>query len=50
VFASPTVNKATATTDTINALANATAYAIAAGGRALFFCAEDGHWASILSA
>lgn len=50
VFANPNVNKATGTTDTINALATATAYAIAAGVSVLFFCPRDGVWAAIKSA
>lgn len=50
IFANPNVNKATATTDTINALATATALSIAAGSRILFFCPKDGHWAAIVSA
>lgn len=50
VFADPDVNRATGALDTINALTNVTAYAVAAGGRAMFFCAQDGKWASILSA
>ncbi len=50
VFALPVVNRATGALDTLNALANATAYALAAGARAAFFCSVDGKWASILSA
>ncbi len=50
VFADPDTNRATGSTDTINALTNVTAYALAAGARALFFCPVDGKWASVLSA
>lgn len=50
VFVNPAVNKATGTTDTINALATATAFAVANNKAALFFCPEDGVWATILTA
>lgn len=50
IFAAANTNKATGSTDTINALANATAYALAAGARAMFFCPRDGFWFSVLSA
>ena len=50
VFARNGTNRATGTTDTINALANGTAFAIAAGGRAAFFCPVNGKWFAILSA
>lgn len=50
IFANPNTSKITGSKDTINALANATALSIAAGGRILFFCPKDGHWAAIVSA
>lgn len=37
-------------TDTINVLATATAYALANGVSALFFCVVDGNWSAIKSA
>ena len=50
VFASAVVNKVTGALDTLNALTNPTAYAMAGGSRSLFFCPADGKWASVLSA
>lgn len=50
IYASPNTNKATGSTDTINAAANANAYALASHKAALFFCPEDGIWAAILTA
>lgn len=50
VFAIPTTNKATGSLDTINALTNVTAYALAAGKSVLFYCPRDGFWAANLSA
>ncbi len=38
------------TTDTINAVATGTAYALAGGKSALFFCPKDGVWGAILTA
>lgn len=50
VFAKNGTNRLTGSTDTINALASATALSIAAGNRALFFCAANGKWGAIVSA
>lgn len=50
IFANPNVSKITGALDTINALTNVTAYALAAGKSVLFFCPRDGFWAAILSA
>lgn len=50
VFAKNGTNRKTGTTDTINALASATALSVAGGGRAMFFCPKDGKWAAIVSA
>jgi len=50
IYANPNVNKATATTDTINGSSNVTAYALAAGKSVEFFCPRDGVWAAQLSA
>lgn len=50
MFAVPTINKATGALDTINALTNVTALAIAGGARVLFFCPTDGKWFAIVSA
>lgn len=50
IFAVQSTNKATGSTDTINALATATAYALAAGVSALFFCTRDGFWSAVKSA
>ncbi len=38
------------TTDTINAVATGTAYVLAGGKSALFFCPKDGVWGAILTA
>ncbi len=38
------------TTDTINAVATGTAYVLAAGKSALFFCPKNGVWGAILTA
>ncbi len=50
VYANPSVNKATSVTDTVNGSSNVTAYALAGGKSALFFCPVDGIWAALLSA
>lgn len=50
VFARNGTNRATGTTDTINALANNVAYPIPAGGRAMFFSPVNGRWFTVLSA
>lgn len=50
IFASPNVNRATGSTDTINALTNVTAFAVANNKAAVFFCPADGIWATILTA
>jgi hypothetical protein len=50
IYASPSVNKATGVTDTINGASNVTAYALAGGVSAEFFCPRDGIWAAIKSA
>ena len=50
IFAEPILNRASGTLDVINALTNPTAYPLAAGQRALFFCPANGIWAAILSA
>lgn len=47
VFANPAVNKLTGVQDTINAAANANAYAIASHVAVEFFCPRDGIWAAI---
>lgn len=49
VFASPSINKATGALDTINALTNVTAYAIAAGVSVRFFSPRNGIWAALKS-
>lgn len=41
---------ANGSTDTINGVATGTAYALAAGKSALFFCPRDGIWGAILTA
>lgn len=46
VFANPNVNKATGALDTINALTNVTAFALAGGARTTIFCPRDGIWAA----
>ncbi len=51
LFASPTVNKATGSLDTINGVANATQFTgLATTKAALFFCPFNGVWASVLTA
>lgn len=50
LYASPSTNRATDTTDTINGGANGDAYALASHKAALFFCPKDGIWAAILTA
>jgi len=47
LYANPNTNRATSSTDTINGVANGTAYAIAAGVAVEFFCPRDGIWAAI---
>lgn len=50
IYASPSTNRATGSTDSINGGANNAAYALAANKAALFFCPRDGIWAAILTA
>ena len=50
LYASPSTNRATGNTDSINGGANNAAYALAANKAALFFCPRDGIWAAILTA
>lgn len=50
IYANPNTNKVTGVTDTINGVANGTAYALAAGVAVLFFCPADGIWGAIKSA
>lgn len=50
IYANPGTNRVTGVTDTINGVANGTAYALAAGAAVLFFCPADGVWAAIKSA
>lgn len=44
VYANPNTNRATATTDTINAVANATAYTLTTTQVGRFFCPKNGAW------
>jgi hypothetical protein len=50
IYANPGTNPATATTDVINKLANATAYTLTSGQTADFSCAKNGTWFACKSA
>jgi hypothetical protein len=47
IFGQVAVNKATGVIDTINGVASSTAYALAGGARAIFFCGSNGAWAAL---
>lgn len=50
VYGKVAINKLTGVIDTINGTASSTAYALAGGVSAIFFCAKAGAWAALKSA
>lgn len=50
IYGKVAINKLTGVIDTINGTAGSTAYALAGGVSALFFCPKDGIWAALKSA
>lgn len=47
IFGQVSANRQTGVIDTINGVASSTAYALAAGARAIFFCGANGAWAAL---